>query len=106
MERLLLQRPLPHVNGVMRVCRRYLYHVAIFSEFSEDVAFFESECEEVRVSNSCRWQWDNLQRSRGGNFGSAAYSVGRRGVCNRYAAFTCVEGEASMKCRWNRPPGT
>lgn len=83
-----------------------MYHVAVFSEVSEDVALFVSECEEVKVSNFCRWQWDNLQRSRGGNFGSAAYSVGRRGVCNRYAAFTCVEGEASMKCRWNGPPGT
>ena len=83
-----------------------MYHVAVFSERSEDVALFESECEELKVSNF-RWgQWDNLQRSRGGNFGSAAYSVGRRGVCNRYAALRCVEGEASMKCWWNGPPGT
>ena len=83
-----------------------MYHVALFSEWFEEVASFEFRYESFGVSNFCGEHWDNLQRSRGGNFGSAAYSVGRRGVCNRYAAFTCVEGEASMKCWWNGPPGT
>ena len=31
-----------------------MYHVAIFSECSDDVGLFESECEEVTVSNF-RW---------------------------------------------------
>lgn len=43
------------------------------------------------------WRWANLQRDRGGNFGSEAYSVGRRGVYNREAAFSCLKAEGSMK---------
>lgn len=59
-------------------------------------------CEELGVLDirwsEGLWRWANLQRNRGGNFGSEAYSVGRRGVYNREAAFSCLKVEGSMKC--------